>query len=92
MLKLAYEWLVIPPATGLAYLILFPIVFIPLVATSASWYCIVRLLDGATNGSPRRLKTGLIAGAISGYVLLVTGTAVIRFPHVVYEELVRGSD
>jgi len=50
-----------------------------------TWFYMVNFLDDTTDGHPVRIRTYFIAGIISAYVFLVTGTALIRIPHVFYQ-------
>lgn len=92
VLELFYNWLVVPPADLIAYLYLVPIGLAPLVLTAAAWFFSVNAIDGTHNGRPERLVTYFIAGLIAAYVFAVTGTAIIRLPHVYYEWLRSGDD
>lgn len=85
MLKSFYDWLVVPPADLVAYCVLLPLGFAPLLATGVTWLYTVNYLDDTTGGRPVRARTYFIAGIISAYVFLVTGTALFRLPHVLYE-------
>lgn len=84
MLKVAYDWLILPPADLIAYLVLVPIAFGPLVATIATWIYVVGIRDDTSSGKPQRVSTYVIAGIISFYVFIVTGTALTRIPHAYY--------
>jgi hypothetical protein len=92
MLSLLYDWLIVPPADVLGAIIILPIMMAPLFATIAAWFFVVFIFEGKSNGSATRAWTVLIAGMISGYVLLVTMTTVIRLPHTVHEMLARGDE
>ncbi len=78
MLKLFVDWLIIPPADFVAYLVCIPPGFGPLIATYFTWYYAVEILDGRNDGRAVRATTFTIAGILSLYVLAVTGTAVVR--------------
>lgn len=85
MLKLLYEWLVLAPADLVAYAVLLPMGIAPFFATAAAWYYSAWLLDGERNFRPTKASTFLIAGLISVYVFFVTGTALVRLPHVAWQ-------
>lgn len=89
MLELLYDWLVGQPANWLAYLALAPAIFAPAAGPIATWFFVVHYVDGASNGRPTRFWTGVLAAVVSGYVLLLTISALLRLPHVAYGLLVR---
>jgi hypothetical protein len=92
VLKLFYDWLVVPPADLIANIYLVPIGFAPLFVTAAAWFYSVNAIDDTHNGKPKRIGTYFIAGLIAAYVFVVTGTATIRLPHVYYGWVHSGDD
>ena len=94
MLRALYEWTVAPVADLIAYAALFPIFVAPVVVTFATWHCVSGYLkrSGVDDTHPLRPQTYALIGLLCGYVFLVTGTAVIRLPHVYYALLRSGDD
>jgi len=84
VLKLFVDWLIIPPADFVAYLVCIPLGFGPLIATYFTSYHVVEIWDRAKDGRAKRTTTFIIAGILSLYVLVVTGAAIARLPHVLH--------
>lgn len=83
MLKVFYDWLVLPVADFIATLALMPLVCAPLVATAATWVYVTRVRDGKrANGG--RFIMFLMAAIASAYVFVVTSVAVARLPHAYF--------
>ena len=78
LLKLYYDWCVLPPAHLIDALVLIPIGFAPLIAVTITW---LWLVEGINDGRSRfsRFVTYIVAGTITLYVFAVTGTALIEF-------------
>ncbi len=82
--KFFIDWLVMPPATLVAYVIVLPIGLLPLLAGAAAWYGTAFLLDGPNTPPPPRLSTFVVACFVGLYVALVVGMGIyIQLPHVI---------
>ena len=86
-----FHWLVVPVGKLVAGLAVLWLGILPLFAGGAVWFFTVNFLDETRDGSPRRIRTGLIAGLLAFYVLLVTGDAIyIELPHAILQATGQG--
>ena len=85
MLKWIYDWFIVGPADMVAaafFIFVWPVLFYLVICT---WLLVVHgnihVLERDTNkASPMRYVLGIV---VCAYVFVVTGTAILRLPHVI---------
>ena len=68
--KFFYDWLLMPPATLVAYVIVLPISLLPIVAGFGTWCCVAFVFEGSTD-LPKRSATFVVATILALYVFLI---------------------
>jgi hypothetical protein len=92
LLKLFFDWLVLPVAVFVDYLSACLIGMIPLVVAPVAWHWTIKFLEPIDPllgrhdfpGRPRDFSTGVIAGIAALYVFGVTATAVYHLPRTMF--------
>ena|ERR1700730_3293692 len=88
--KLIFDWLVLTPGAGVAYLIACLIGMLALASPVLAWHWTIRFFEPASPGlgqdnfpgRPRSLSTGVVASIAALYVFAVTAAAIYDLPRV----------
>ncbi len=89
LLKLFFDWLVLPVAILVAYLSACLIGMTLMVTPALSWHWTIKIVEPKSPGlgggfpeRPRSFSTGIIAGLAALYAFAVTAAAVHNLPRV----------
>ena len=89
-MKLLYDWVILPPAVFIDYVLFCLFGLSALVAPSVAWHCTVKLIESDEltwrdyPARPKRALSWVAAVVITTYVTLVCLTAVSELPRIFY--------